>query len=268
LKCLSVKPKGCELQVFGIDFAGVGVDEASTTTAAPTAAVAAPSSGESTILFRRIDKLEGEVSLLKTQMETMRTQFASAMTMLNSSTPPKPPTPPPKMTTVFVYGTLKRGLYNCEKYLSPSSSLGGSATFLGSCKTVEEKRLVILDFGVPGIISNDVCDIVGGLCVEGELFDVDDVKLELLDGLEGVGLTEEQAGWCRYERRKIAVEMVDGGGSRNAEFYLMVGVDKGKNEFERMAARIAKDGYLESYTKEIHDSEYVTRKDRDGEPIG
>lgn len=72
-------------------------------------------------------------------------------------------------TTVFVYGTLKKGFHN-DWYLR-------KAKFLGTA-TVPRLRLIDLGWGVPGVVDGQ-----GG--VEGELYEVEDEDLLKLDKLEG-----------------------------------------------------------------------------------
>ena len=94
---------------------------------------------------------------------------------------------------VFVYGTLKKGFPNFERYMT-------SARFRGKYRTVGKYPLVL--FGsryVPGML-----DRPGeGHPIEGELFEVDDENLARIDLLEG---THEPGG---YRRQSIAVKSMD-----------------------------------------------------------
>ena len=186
---------------------------------------------EKEFMRRRIDKLEGEVSLLKRQVSSMQLTLMSALKHFSTDILPAPPMPqPPAETTktnVFVYGTLKRGFYNYEKYLGDNAVCGGSATFLGNCTTRNKVKLVICDYGVPAIIDDALGEgsLGSGKIVNGECFSVDSTKLRHLDQLEGVGDSEEEAGWCRYERRKIEIKM-DSGDNLNVEGYILIGVNE------------------------------------------
>lgn len=98
------------------------------------------------------------------------------------------------MALVFVYGTLKRGFPLFEK--GPAD-----ATYLGDCRTVEPYPLYIAqEFYGPVML-----DRPGeGLHVYGELFDVPDDGLPLLDQLESVGSPGSF-------RSTVLVEPVSGG---------------------------------------------------------
>ncbi len=76
-------------------------------------------------------------------------------------------------TRVFVYGTLKTGLGN-------HGWLRGHA-FLGRAVTEPLYRMFDLG-GYPGMVAVDE----GGLPIEGEVWEVDERGLRLLDKLEGV----------------------------------------------------------------------------------
>jgi gamma-glutamylcyclotransferase (GGCT)/AIG2-like uncharacterized protein YtfP len=76
------------------------------------------------------------------------------------------------MTTLFIYGTLKRGQ-------SAHHLLAGQA-FLGDAIT--EPRYRIVDLGPhPALIADDI----DGVFVHGELWTVDDACLEMLNDYEG-----------------------------------------------------------------------------------
>jgi gamma-glutamylaminecyclotransferase len=81
------------------------------------------------------------------------------------------------MPLVFIYGTLKKGFPLHEKGLD-------GAPFVGLCRTVEPYPMLIArDFFGPVML-----DRPGqGLQVEGELYEVDEDRLKVLDQLEGVG---------------------------------------------------------------------------------
>ena len=75
------------------------------------------------------------------------------------------------MTKLFVYGTLKQGRLRA-RYLDKQQ-------FLGEAKTEPKYKLYNLG-GFPGLVPND-----NGITIQGELYDVDDECLELLDHIEG-----------------------------------------------------------------------------------
>ncbi len=76
------------------------------------------------------------------------------------------------MTTVFVYGTLKRGYANYRRLMA-------DAKFLGTATTAPLYRLH--DVGpFPVMVASD-----RGVAVAGELYEVDDLTLKELDCLEG-----------------------------------------------------------------------------------
>lgn len=77
-----------------------------------------------------------------------------------------------KLSTVFVYGTLKRGYGNYMRLLE------GHAEFVGEARTRPEFTMLHLG-GFPGIIPN------GETAISGEVFRVDPRVLARLDGLEG-----------------------------------------------------------------------------------
>jgi len=224
---------------------------------------------EKKLMKRRISKLEGEVSLLRRQMDQMQSMMIMSMRNFSASSAESlypraeslyPPRPQQRLTLVFVYGTLKRGFFNYEKFLSDQAAVGGTADFIDTCTTVDKRRLCICDFGVPAIIDDALGNGIGGegKRVKGEIFAVDDEKLLVLDKLEGVGVE----GWCSYERKPISVVRSDGE-EVEVEFYLLVGAEEGSEVFSRMMNRVKDEGgFLESYTKAIHDAEYKPRAER------
>ena len=106
--------------------------------------------------------------------------------------------PPTARNTLFVYGTLKSGR-------AAHHMLAGSR-YVGRAKTRPVYRL--RDMGPYPAMVRDEAD---GMAVRGELWDVDDETLELLDEYEGI---EEGL----YERVEIA--LADGG---SAQGYLFRG---------------------------------------------
>ena len=92
------------------------------------------------------------------------------------------------ITRLFIYGTLKQG--------QARSSLLDRQTFLGEAKTEPHYRLFNCA-AFPCLVETE-----DGVCVEGELCQVDDACLALLDQVEAVdsGLFE------RREVRMVAAE--------------------------------------------------------------
>jgi gamma-glutamylaminecyclotransferase len=113
-------------------------------------------------------------------------------------------TQPPRLTVVWVYGTLKRGFAN-----HTATNLVKAAA-LGAAVTLDRFPLLTLSrFHVPFLL-----DAPGhGRSVSGELYAVDPTLLAELDALEG------HPDW--YARREISVCMVQGGGQRIAQGYLL-----------------------------------------------
>jgi len=276
-KCLSLRPKGCcSLSLFSLEFSAISPSSGEESTSplhshldANGLADVESSDEEKKLMKRRISKLEGEVSLLRRQMDQMQSMMIMSMRNFSASSAESlypraeslyPPRPQQRLTLVFVYGTLKRGFFNYEKFLSDQAAVGGTADFIDTCTTVDKRRLCICDFGVPAIIDDALGNGIGGegKRVKGEIFAVDDEKLLVLDKLEGVGVE----GWCSYERKPISVVRSDGE-EVEVEFYLLVGAEEGSEVFSRMMNRVKDEGgFLESYTKAIHDAEYKPRAER------
>ena len=79
---------------------------------------------------------------------------------------------------VFVYGTLKRGLYN-HRLLER-----GNARFMGEVRTKRAQHVMLLaDAGYPYLVKSTTDD---ARVIDGELYSVDDDTLTLLDELEEV----------------------------------------------------------------------------------
>ncbi|RLN49403.1 hypothetical protein BBJ28_00010999 [Nothophytophthora sp. Chile5] len=86
-------------------------------------------------------------------------------------------------TYVFVYGTLKRGLYNYETYLRPAMALG-KATFIEVARTTHpEFHMVLNDDVFYPCLYRAPTD---GYQVPGEVYRVDADTLAALDILEEV----------------------------------------------------------------------------------
>ena len=89
------------------------------------------------------------------------------------------------MARVFVYGTLKRGC--CRSHVLRDQQ------FLGQARTTAKYRLY--DTGsYPALVYADE-----GIEIEGELWDVDDACLRVLDAIEGVPTL--------YRRQPVALQL-------------------------------------------------------------
>ena len=86
---------------------------------------------------------------------------------------------------LFVYGTLKRGYTNWQRYLGIAES-HGAAHFVGSAETVEAFPMVIRPEGMaPATRAPVLMDVPGtGEVICGEVFRVNDRCLEAMDILE------------------------------------------------------------------------------------
>eukprot|EP00644_Phytophthora_capsici_P017266 jgi/Phyca11/552607/estExt2_Genewise1Plus.C_PHYCAscaffold_480316 len=103
-------------------------------------------------------------------------------------------------TYVFVYGTLKRGLINYERYLHPAE-LAGKAEFMGTGLTACAEFHLVLnpDRSVPCLYRTHT----EGYQVPGEVYRVDADALAALDILEAV---KDKY----YVREEIPVSVVEG----------------------------------------------------------
>ena len=121
---------------------------------------------------------------------------------------------------VFIYGTLKRGFALHEKGLS-------GARYIGDAQTLEPYPLYIAaDFFGPMMLDRPGV----GLHVRGELFEIDEDRLSVLDALEDVG----KEGSFRSE---LNVKPVEGGIVSSA-----IGFFKGDNWLNPLHS-----GYLADY---------------------
>ena len=77
-----------------------------------------------------------------------------------------------ELKKVFVYGTLKKGQYNHRVI--------GGATFIADTATVDSDYTMYHLGGYPGVVQNGGKDRI-----YGELYEVNDVIFNKLDGLEG-----------------------------------------------------------------------------------
>eukprot|EP00287_Rhodomonas_sp_CCMP768_P019240 CAMPEP_0202815054 /NCGR_PEP_ID=MMETSP1389-20130828/5997_1 /ASSEMBLY_ACC=CAM_ASM_000865 /TAXON_ID=302021 /ORGANISM="Rhodomonas sp., Strain CCMP768" /LENGTH=184 /DNA_ID=CAMNT_0049486929 /DNA_START=157 /DNA_END=707 /DNA_ORIENTATION=+ len=92
------------------------------------------------------------------------------------------------LNVVFVYGTLKRGLYN-SKYLQAAG-----ATLLGNAKTSTKLPMITDEYYVPYLLKAPGM----GKKIKGELYAVTDDVMDKLDELEGVP--------TYYTRERVPVE--------------------------------------------------------------
>lgn len=87
---------------------------------------------------------------------------------------------------VFVYGTLKRGFTNYERYMKPAIDKGKALLCASECRTHTRYPMhVVGERCVPVVY--DKADV--GHQIRGELYFVDNDVLEALDMLEGVHLS-------------------------------------------------------------------------------
>ncbi len=101
---------------------------------------------------------------------------------------------PPLRHLIFVYGTLKRGLINHERYLALAEE-HGAARFVGGGVTTERFPLIVLPTERYSRQPPALLERRGvGNRVRGELFVVDDRTLEGLDILEGLHVGQYYKG--------------------------------------------------------------------------
>ncbi len=107
----------------------------------------------------------------------------------------------PKTTKVFVYGTLKKGLYNHSSFL-------GNAKFVGNAKSVSRWDMIGEGMPFPYLLGrNDE-----GLQIEGEVYEVTVDEAKALDRLEGVP--------THYRKSYMYVSFMDGKPSSNVTVYV------------------------------------------------
>ena len=154
------------------------------------------------------------------------------------------------MTRVFVYGTLKRGFANYQRYLS-SAEACGQARYCGPALTRDDHALIVVPEGnkPPGMLEGG-----GGQQVEGQVFDVDARTLRALDILEGL-----HTG--RYYRKELTVLLQE---APQCETF-----DRGEmaSAVEELCATYMYPSTPEllalerhaTYTRELQDAHYVLR---------
>ena len=120
--------------------------------------------------------------------------------------------PPALRSILFVYGTLKRGLTNYERYLGHAEARG-AARFLGSGRTTGSFPVVVRPASMaPATRGPVLLDRPGtGYRIHGELFAVDDRTLEAMDLLEGV-----RSG--HYYKREVEVDVEADSEAHHAEY--------------------------------------------------
>ena len=124
------------------------------------------------------------------------------------------------MHKVFAFGTLKRGFPLHERGLS-------GAAFLGRCRTLEAYPMFVAG---PWFAPMMLDRRGAGTRVFGELYEVDDDRLALIDDLESIGKTGNF-------RRIIVVEHLERTGRHAAVVYMK----------SAELARPAHTGYLDDY---------------------
>lgn len=87
------------------------------------------------------------------------------------------------MALVFVYGTLKTGERNFEKYMQHATSLGQTCTMEPSYLMGHHKSASSENSITPGVVRADH----DGHHVHGEVFEISDAGIARLDALEGIG---------------------------------------------------------------------------------
>jgi gamma-glutamylaminecyclotransferase len=108
------------------------------------------------------------------------------------------------MHRVFVYGTLKRGYPNFDGNMD-------AARFVGDFRTCERYPLVV---GGPWCSVYLLDEPGQGHQVRGEVFEIDDEALKVLDRLEATHLPDG------YRRVECATEALDGAETSRAWVYL------------------------------------------------
>lgn len=136
---------------------------------------------------------------------------------------------------LFVYGTLKRGCTNHQRYLGLAEERG-KAKFIGTGTTSKKFPMVVRPAHIaPPTRAPVLMDRVGtGHQIKGEIFRVDDSTLEAMDILEGV-----RSGF--YYKRPTEVMWDNDGAVLDAITYFFPANEE-----------LLKTRYQESYTAEDH----------------
>lgn len=110
-------------------------------------------------------------------------------------------------TLVFVYGTLKQGFYNFERYLKPATEFKLAEYIADGVTAHPDFRLVLHKQRHFPYLYRSQEGSQTGYSVPGELFRVSEQALKALDVLEGVA-----DGW--YNREEVEIKLTtDGAGS-------------------------------------------------------
>ena len=80
------------------------------------------------------------------------------------------------MHKVFIYGTLKKGFPNYDRYMHEKY-------YICKCKTIDPYPLVVANKYYSPVLINEKGN---GVIVSGELYEIDKRTIERLDRLEGV----------------------------------------------------------------------------------
>lgn len=96
------------------------------------------------------------------------------------------------MKKIFVYGTLRRGMYNYNIYLKDEDSFRGYGYIKGCLLSIRRRMY-------PGFI------LEGNDMVLGEIHEIDEEKLELIDKLEGY----ISKGNVHNEYNKVICDILD-----------------------------------------------------------
>jgi gamma-glutamylcyclotransferase (GGCT)/AIG2-like uncharacterized protein YtfP len=115
------------------------------------------------------------------------------------------------MHRVFVYGTLKRSQGNYRHFLSDQ-------IFVGSAITVPRYSMIAGGYPVLLDVDGNRSDVVG------EVFDVDDMALQRLDGLEGYRGEGQMSNM--YDRKVIAVKVWTGSELLETEANIYIGAGR------------------------------------------
>lgn len=152
-----------------------------------------------------------------------------------------------KTTTIFTYGTLKRGFSNHG--LLQELVRTGDAAFLGEARTRERLPLVCGPYRVPFLL-----DLPGsGDRVRGELYSASAKALARMDELEGT-----RRG--HYERLPIEVVREEGGGVESSVVVEAEAYYADKSYADDLWRRSGEKGYAEYSVREAMG--YVRRSDR------
>lgn len=124
----------------------------------------------------RFDWLKGREAAVTEQLRTLALAFAECQESRGTAAPTPGATTGDlsRRTRIFVYGTLKRGQ-------SRAAALAGQS-FLATVTTAARYRIFDCG-GYPGLV-----EVLQGVSIEGELWEVDAACLAALDEIEGVAL--------------------------------------------------------------------------------